>query len=110
MSIEGQGHGQGQGLVSSQYIFQALYVLCLSRPRYQVSVYRTIGPLVRYTFNNLFIIYPLNGYFTIGSAPIYNIQDHPAFRFVLVNVRTIISSALAGYSCSPETPPTGAKW
>ena len=23
-----------------------LYVLCLTRPRYQVSVYRTIGPLV----------------------------------------------------------------
>ena len=28
------------------YIFQVLYVLCFSRPRYQVSVYRTIGPLV----------------------------------------------------------------
>ena len=28
------------------YIFQDLYVLCLTRPRYQVSVYRTIGPLV----------------------------------------------------------------
>ena len=26
--------------------FQVLYVLCLIRPRYQVSVYRTIGPLV----------------------------------------------------------------
>ena len=23
-----------------------LYVLCFTRPRYQVSVYRTIGPLV----------------------------------------------------------------
>ena len=23
-----------------------MYVLCFSRPRYQVSVYRTIGPLV----------------------------------------------------------------
>ena len=28
------------------YIFQVLYVLCFNRPRYQVSVYRTIGPLV----------------------------------------------------------------
>ena len=28
------------------YIFQVLYVLCFTRPRYQVSVYRTIGPLV----------------------------------------------------------------
>ena len=65
--------------------------------------------ILQYTFNNLFIIYPLNGYFTIDSAPIYNIQDHPAFHFALVNVKTIISGALAGYSCSPQTPPIGAK-
>ena len=39
MSSEGQGH-------FLPYIFQVLYVLCFSRPRYQVSVYRTIGPLV----------------------------------------------------------------
>ena len=26
--------------------FQVLYVLCLTRPSYQVRVYRTIGPLV----------------------------------------------------------------
>ena len=40
MSIEGQGH------FFIIYIFQILYVLCFTRPRYQVSVYRTIGPLV----------------------------------------------------------------
>ena len=28
------------------YIFQVLYVLCFTRPRYQVSVLSTIGPLV----------------------------------------------------------------
>ena len=28
------------------YIFQALYVWCFTRPRNQVSVYKTIGPLV----------------------------------------------------------------
>ena len=39
MSIESQGH-------FLPYIFQVLYVLCFTRPRYQVSVYRTIGPLV----------------------------------------------------------------
>ena len=33
-------------VISLPYIFQVLYVLCFSRPRYQVSVYRTIGPLV----------------------------------------------------------------
>ena len=32
--------------ISLPYIFQILYVLCFTRPRYQVSVYRTIGPLV----------------------------------------------------------------
>ena len=29
-----------------------LYVLCFTRPRYQVSVYRTIGPLVSIAFGN----------------------------------------------------------
>ena len=33
-------------VISLPYIFQVLYVLCFSRPRYQVSVYRTNGPLV----------------------------------------------------------------
>ena len=39
MSIEGQGH-------FFTIYYQVLYVLCFTRPRYQVSVYRTIGPLV----------------------------------------------------------------
>ena len=30
-----------------QIFSRFLYVLCFTRPRYQVSVYRTIGPLVR---------------------------------------------------------------
>ena len=33
-------------VISLAYIFQVFYVLCLTWPRYQVSVYRTIGPLV----------------------------------------------------------------
>ena len=33
-------------VISLPYIFQVLYVLCFTRPRYQVSVYRTIGLLV----------------------------------------------------------------
>ena len=33
-------------VISLPYIFQVLYILCFSRPKYQVSVYRTIGPLV----------------------------------------------------------------
>ena len=31
-------------VISLPYIFHVLYVLCLTRPTYQVSVYRTIGP------------------------------------------------------------------
>ena len=37
---------EGQGLFFTVY-FQVLYVLCFTWPRYQVSVYRTIGPLVK---------------------------------------------------------------
>ena len=33
-------------VISLPYIFQVLYVLYLIRPRHQVSVNRTIGPLV----------------------------------------------------------------
>ena len=40
MSIEGQ-------VISLPNIFQVLYVLCFTRSRYQVSVYRTNGPLVK---------------------------------------------------------------
>ena len=75
--------------------------------------YERVPNILRYTFNNLFIIYPLNGYFTIDSAPIYNIQDHPDFHFALVNVKKIIiSSAIAGYSpAHPKLRPfIGAKW
>ena len=36
-------------VISLPYIIQVLYVLCFTRPRYQVSVYRTIGPLVSYS-------------------------------------------------------------
>ena len=33
-------------VISLPYIFQVLYVLCFTWTRYQVSVYRTVGPLV----------------------------------------------------------------
>ena len=46
VSIEGQGH------FFTIYIFQVLYVLCFTRPRYQVSVYRTIGPLVLFRWQD----------------------------------------------------------
>ena len=49
MSIEGQGHFF---IIN----FQVLYVLCFTRPRYQVSVYRTIGPLVEKKSENLHVL------------------------------------------------------
>ena len=42
-------------VISLPYIFQVLYVLCFTRPRYQVSVYRTIGPLVNLPVTFLYI-------------------------------------------------------
>ena len=33
-------------VISLPQIFQVLYVLCFTRPRYQVSIYRTIGPML----------------------------------------------------------------
>ena len=43
VSIEGQGH-------FFTIYCKVLYVLCFSRPRYQLSVHRTIGPLVNLYF------------------------------------------------------------
>ena len=44
-------------VISLPYIFQVLYVLCFTRPRYQVSVYRTIGPLVFFLGGGLLFLY-----------------------------------------------------
>ena len=45
--VVGIGLFWGTGpVVTLTYIFQVLFVLCSSRLRYQVSVHRTIGPLV----------------------------------------------------------------
>ena len=46
-------------VISLPYIFQVLYVLCFTRPRYQVSVYRTIGPLVPTKFGKNLSIFIL---------------------------------------------------
>ena len=45
MSIEGQGH-------FFTIYFPGFVCLCFTGPRYQVSVYRTIGPLVLFSFEN----------------------------------------------------------
>ena len=43
---------EGQGHFFTIY-FQVLYVMCFTRPRHQVSVYRTIGPLVFYLLKSV---------------------------------------------------------
>ena len=43
-------------VISLPHIFQVLYVLCFTGPRYQVSVYRTIGPLFFFLECNLKIM------------------------------------------------------
>ena len=45
MFILKKGHQPGV-YVPLRALFLVLYVLCFTRPRYQVSVYRTISPLV----------------------------------------------------------------
>ena len=41
-------------VISLPYIIQVLYVLCFTRPRNQVSVHRTIGPLVLFVLGVFF--------------------------------------------------------
>ena len=61
--------------------------------------YERVPNILRYSIYsiNFLLYYPLNCYFTIDNASIYRIQDHPAFHFAIVNVKTIISSGLGGY-------------
>ena len=42
-------------VISLPYIFQVLYVLCFTRSRYQVSVYRTNGPLVSFCMYEFYV-------------------------------------------------------
>ena len=51
-------------VISLPYIFQVLYVLCFSRPRYQVSVHRTIGPLVSSSIQGL-LFHKIFWYFSL---------------------------------------------
>ena len=52
--------------------------------------YRLLNVYRNRTFNNRFIIYHLNSYFTIDNASIYRIQDHHfAFHFAIVNAKQL---------------------
>ena len=58
-------------VISLPYVFQVLYVLCFSWPIYQVSVYRTIGPLVNIPF--------LDG--NVPRRPSYSVYISQLIRF-----------------------------
>ena len=60
-------------VISLPYIFHVLYVLCFTGPRYQVSVYRTIGPLVihvvqtlKHLLYSLYLVHSALSYFKIA--------------------------------------------
>ena len=63
------------------YIFQVLYVLCFTRPRYQVSVYMTTGPLVRSLFPS-FLSYSVHllRRVRLGLTTIARISTFPTAR------------------------------
>ena len=68
-------------VISLLYIFQVLYVLCLTRPRYQMSFYRTIGPLVFIPPQTVFV----GGYtvFTLSVRPNERTNERKCVRDVL---------------------------
>ena len=46
--------GRCRQLIELMKVFPGLYVFCFTMPRYQVSVYRTIGPLVLASYKEWF--------------------------------------------------------
>ena len=65
--------------MSLPYIFQVLYVLCFTRPRYQVSVYRTNGHLVVY------------------SVPSFAFSDFDSEGMILILIATVLADWLYFY-------------
>ena len=70
-------------VISLPNVFQVLYVLCFTRPRYQVSVYRTNGPLVSF----------LNGW-----EMKFVLLQFPICRLFQLNIRVVLPD-LASISC-----------
>ena len=78
-------------VISLPYIFQVLYVLCFTRPRYQVSVYRTIGPLVCFCLFGLQIQIQ-NIYLTSYTLYVHDKQLRSYhFFFVVVAISGVIN-------------------
>ena len=73
-------------VISLPYIFQVLYFLCFTRPRYQVSVYRTIGPL-------FFLFAFLSVTMCVGHQPVhalhYHAHEYNKLQFQQTSILTI---------------------
>ena len=56
-------------VISLPYIFQVLYVLCFTSPRYQVSVYMTVGPLVYHVLQHSYPVrFKYVDYYDVGPV------------------------------------------
>ena len=67
--------------------FQVLYVLCFTRPRYHVSVYRTIGPLVSYSS-------------LISDAENYYLKNLQGFELCYIHDNCILQGYTVSLACS----------
>ena len=83
-------------VISLPYIFQVLYVLCFTRPRYQVSVYRTIGPLVivllQHFHNNVCIAFGISYSELVTHQPLIQAADKPLSHWVQAVLHTATES------------------
>ena len=95
MSIEGQGH------FFTIYLFQVLYILYFTRPRYQVSVYRTVGPLVY--FFDVLLCAPVkqlrlcqDGQFLDHTVPGGQFTSIYSYRFAFIEEPAVILLSHSG--------------
>ena len=62
-------------VISLPYIFQVLFVLCFTRPRYQVSVYRTTCALVLLFIEKIYCGYSLYENHLLDESLMYTLSD-----------------------------------
>ena len=83
------------------------YVLCFTRPRYQVNVYRTIGPLVIDLSQEGRELHDYRQYMLHESAPSFNGRsDKPEVIFDSVFL-TVLSCILFLIDCSVQQKGVG---
>ena len=90
-------------VISLPYIFQVLYVLSFTRPRYQVSVYRTIGPLVTYAKTKTQISFAVTA--KLISAFVFATRIVQSLYFLITKSSVAVEPGLC--RTWSETPKTG---